>query len=227
MDTEKRVDLYEDLATSTWSGKTELDVETRLVRAVFSNRLRRYSGRVLNLGCGNFERHRMFDHFDEVVGFDIAEPALRDGKERFPAGAFFRGDAERLPFRRDSFDLIFTDQVIEHLPNAGQALSEIQRIAEAAIICVPNDALETQRLINRFRGFDPESEIGHLHSNLHDDWQELIGEYVQIEYERGIKLLNILAMPSLSFLHRPIAKIEQRLSLPRWSYYSMFEGPTK
>jgi len=227
MDSDERVELYDDLAKSTWGGETDLDIETRLVRDIFLDQLCRYDSRVLNLGCGNFERHHLFDHFDEVVGLDIAKPALREGRGRDSVTAFIRGDAERLPFRKNSFDLVFTDQVIEHLPEPKRTLSEIQRIGDTAIICVPNDALETQRLVNWLRGFDPENEIGHLHSNQHNEWRKLISNHIDIRYERGIKLFNILAMPALSFLHGPIAWLEQRVSLPRWSYYSLFEGPTK
>lgn len=227
MDTDERVELYERLAKSTWGGETELDVETRFVRNVFAERLLRYDGRVLNLGCGSFDRHRLFDHFDEVVGFDIATPALEEGNGKFPAIEFVRGDAERLPFADDSFDLVFTDQVIEHLPDPDASLSEIRRVADAVILCVPNDALETQRLVNRIRGFDPREEIGHLHANLHADWRKLVERHVDIKHERGMKLFNCLAMPSLRPLHRPIARLERELSVPRWSYYSLFEGPTK
>lgn len=199
-------------------------LQTRQV--LFADYLTDYSGSVLNLGCGSDKRPELFDHFEQVMGMDVSQTALINARERETGTRLLRGDAERFPFKTGQFDLVFTDQVLEHLPNPEQALSEITRVADNAMICVPNDALLTQRLINRLRDFGPDEEIGHLQANTYSEWRSLVAQYVDIQRERGLMLGNILSMPSLSPIHPLVVKIEQNVSLGPFSYYSLFAGRT-
>lgn len=88
-------------------------------------------GRVLDLGSGT-------GHFLEElarscggedfrsIGLDFRVEGLLEGRQRFPAMDFIRGDAERLPFEEGSFDLITAFDVLEHLDDR-KAIPEIRR----------------------------------------------------------------------------------------------------
>jgi ubiquinone/menaquinone biosynthesis C-methylase UbiE len=96
--------------------------------------------KVLDLGCGA-GRHLHALYFAakiHAVGIDLGHDDLvktREGFESFPDVSDDRprftlavGDALRLPFADDSFDVIVCSEVLEHIPDYEQAVAEIARI---------------------------------------------------------------------------------------------------
>lgn len=78
-----------------------------------------------------------------AFGVDISEPTARQARAEFPPGAL-RGvvaDVRRLPFRRGSFDAIYSMGTIEHFADSQLAVEEMARVLRPggrAIIGVPN-----------------------------------------------------------------------------------------
>lgn len=62
-----------------------------------------------------------------AVGVDLSWHACRLGDNRVP-GRSCQGDAESLPFRDSSFDLVFCQQLIEHVVFPERVLAEIARV---------------------------------------------------------------------------------------------------
>jgi SAM-dependent methyltransferase len=100
---------------------------------------------VLDLGCGN-GRHT-FDALRrdlDVVGFDLDEKALRGVAAMTAAmklesevperllGSMVRGDALRLPFADGSFDAIVVSEVLEHIPDDRDAMTEVNRVLRSS-----------------------------------------------------------------------------------------------
>lgn len=97
--------------------------------------------RVLDLGCGE-GRHSHGLHMVgglEVVGVDLDQASLekaREGLETLPprrpddphTTRFQTGDATRLDFADNTFDVVICSEVLEHLPDYDAALVEIRRI---------------------------------------------------------------------------------------------------
>lgn len=90
--------------------------------------------RVLDVGCGTgFATEGLLEHVDEVHGLDQSIHQLeraytkfgRDGPVRFS-----RGDAERLPFRDDAFDVVWSSGSIEYWPEPVTTLREFRRVVE-------------------------------------------------------------------------------------------------
>lgn len=83
--------------------------------------------RLLDMGCGTglFLQRRREDC--EAYGIDLSPQALRYCHQRH-LSAVARADATRLPFANDSFDVITAFDLIEHIPNDRDILSEMQRI---------------------------------------------------------------------------------------------------
>jgi len=67
-----------------------------------------------------------------VTDLDLSSGHLAHARENFELrgleGEFIHQDAEDLPFRDDSFDLVYSNGVIHHTPNTDQVVSEIYRV---------------------------------------------------------------------------------------------------
>jgi demethylmenaquinone methyltransferase/2-methoxy-6-polyprenyl-1,4-benzoquinol methylase len=107
---------------------------------------------VLDVGCGTgFATEGLLERVDAVFGLDQSEHQLAKARARFAGDdrvTFARGDAERLPFRRDSFDVVWSSGSIEYWPNPVAALSEFRRVTRPGgrVLVVGPDAPESRVL---------------------------------------------------------------------------------
>jgi ubiquinone/menaquinone biosynthesis C-methylase UbiE len=89
--------------------------------------------RVLEVGCGIGTDLRQFAGAGAtVIGMDLTWSGIRSAKQAFEVfglrGDFVVADAEALPFRSESFDLVYSNGVIHHTPNVAGAVIEIHRV---------------------------------------------------------------------------------------------------
>ncbi|MFP9191619.1 methyltransferase domain-containing protein [Natronosalvus vescus] len=88
---------------------------------------------VLDVGCGTgFATEGLLEHVDTVYALDQSEHQLEKaytklGKTDGPVH-FHRGDAERLPFQTDTFDIVWSSGSIEYWPEPVLALREFNRV---------------------------------------------------------------------------------------------------
>ena len=89
--------------------------------------------RVLDVGCGTgFATEGLLQHADDVHGLDQSAHQMEKAFEKFGKRdrvKFYRGDAERLPFRDDTFDVVWSSGSIEYWPDPVEALRECRRVA--------------------------------------------------------------------------------------------------
>lgn len=94
--------------------------------------------RVLNVGCstGIIDTY-LAPHVGKVTGIDIDEPAVQLARTRCSApNAEFRvGDAMRLDFPDESFDVVICAQVYEHVPDPVRMMEEIHRTLAPGGVC--------------------------------------------------------------------------------------------
>jgi ubiquinone/menaquinone biosynthesis C-methylase UbiE len=91
--------------------------------------------RVLEVACGRggFVRE-LAQSGAWATGCDFSFSALRVARQRasdvkyISGAAFVHGDAQRLPFADDSFDLIVSCETIEHVPDVRSAIVEMHRV---------------------------------------------------------------------------------------------------
>ena len=86
-------------------------------------------GKILDVGCGfghfvNFARKRN----KMCVGIDINLSIIKKGIQELGSKFLICASAEELPIKDRSFNWIFANQVIEHLPNPEDFLSEAKRV---------------------------------------------------------------------------------------------------
>ena len=98
--------------------------------------------RILDVGCGTGELTRVVAseaNVDaRVVGCDVDTALLTVAHERTPVVA---GDACRLPFVDDSFDLVVCQALLSNLPEPAAALEEFARVSSDLVAAIePNNA---------------------------------------------------------------------------------------
>ena len=109
----------------TWECTHEdakLTVVARILRRRFGTNLR-----LLVVGCGDGTEPAVLADLleSEVVGVDVVDrfhPEARNKVDLVVA------DAMQLPFRDESFDLVFSFHALEHIPNAHAAVAEMRRV---------------------------------------------------------------------------------------------------
>jgi len=86
----------------------------------------RMQGRVFEDGCGvGAYVQRFVEAGSHLTGMDIELPRCLEAR-RF-SEMIFCGAGEALPLRSDSMDLVFNNEVIEHVQNDRQAIAEMVR----------------------------------------------------------------------------------------------------
>lgn len=103
--------------------------------------------RVLDVGCGGGKEAEWLlkEGVKEVVCFDISLDFLFLAKKRFEKKSlkpsfFVQGNAEHLPFKDQSFDLVFFMGTLHHIPRPYQALAEVARVSRMiALVGEPAD----------------------------------------------------------------------------------------
>jgi demethylmenaquinone methyltransferase/2-methoxy-6-polyprenyl-1,4-benzoquinol methylase len=123
--------------------------------------------RVLDVGCGTgFATEGLLRYTDDVHGLDQSVHQMEKAFEKFgkhDSVRFYRGDAERLPFADDSFDVVWSSGSIEYWPNPVSALREFRRVVKPGqkVLVVGPDAPQTslfQRLADAIMLFYDENE---------------------------------------------------------------------
>lgn len=87
--------------------------------------------RVLNLGCGvGAYSHYIAQRFNrtEALSLDVNLKSLKAGKEHNYITAPINADALHLPLGEQAFEIVLMTEVIEHLKEQSQLLSEVRRV---------------------------------------------------------------------------------------------------
>ena len=95
--------------------------------------------RILDYGCGTGGNALAYASLGTVVGAEPDSAAVRLAHIRGGA-SYCRTGGTQLPFRENSFDVVMASDVLEHIEQDREAVSEIARVLRpggAAIISVP------------------------------------------------------------------------------------------
>lgn len=85
----------------------------------------------LDVGCASgYMVSEISIYFPDAryTGIDSYDKAINHGKKSYPHIKFLVADAEKLPFKKEEFDLLICYETIEHVTNPLQALIEMKRV---------------------------------------------------------------------------------------------------
>lgn len=122
--------------------------------------------RLLDLGCGDGNNLTWLSAFaEDAYGSDYNLVRLVRSQARNPAATIFAADILDFPAADDSFDVIFFNHVIEHIPDDRAALAAVRRILKPGgllVLGTPNEGAWWWQLAYRR---DPESlkTTDHVH----------------------------------------------------------------
>lgn len=88
-------------------------------------------GNVLDVGCGTGRSERVFNSLGRDLvwlGVDIVSSPAVDRRSPGKHGRFVAFDGIELPFADDTFHLIYSNQVLEHVRHPERLLSEVCRV---------------------------------------------------------------------------------------------------
>jgi ubiquinone/menaquinone biosynthesis C-methylase UbiE len=176
---------------------------------------------ILDVGCGNARDMRCLIPLGcQSVGVDISIGMLREGAQTIQdlEGSRLSGlvmaDALHLPFPSGTFDKIECSEVIEHIPEWTQAITEMSRVLKPGsklVITTPNKF----GIYGLWQAiFGPivslaKKALGRC-NHPYDEWK------VQKEVVRELKLKGFVIVDRLGVCFYPIPSFMAHHLLPRW-----------
>lgn len=99
---------------------------------------------ILDLGCGQGEATRLlYQTFSpaQCIGFDLDEALIEIAINKGGGPIYQQGNAKKLPFENDSFDLVFARLLLIHVPGCEDVIQEMIRV------CKPGGLIMVQDLV--------------------------------------------------------------------------------
>jgi ubiquinone/menaquinone biosynthesis C-methylase UbiE len=116
---------------------------------------------VLDLGCGTGRFTSILrEGFNGcLVGIDPSKEMLSIAQtQKIPATTWQLGSAQNIPCDNESFDLVFLSQVFHHLPNAGEAIIEINRVIRPGKFLAIRNSTQDQLQYYEWLRFFPDAK---------------------------------------------------------------------
>lgn len=121
--------------------------------------------KILDIGCGEGKIWQLFPDL-KVTGLDFSQENLKKAKKYVTP---VLGNAEKLPFKDNSFDMVLATEILEHVINPDRLLTETDRVLKRggnAIITFPNTAALQLRIGIPLFGRSPlinyPQNVGHI-----------------------------------------------------------------
>ena len=156
------------------------------------------SSPVLDLGCAEGKIADILFKNKALIGLDNCWELLSQNKKIQFYKALILTDGCRMPFKNSSFGSVFSNCVIEHIPDVNALLDEVSRVLrekEIFLFTVPShkfaeflfftkffNKLRLKRLA-RWYGRKRNKQLNHFHCYDHNAWRNLLKE-------KGLKLIE-------------------------------------
>ena len=134
---------------------------------IASKMLKDFSKSLLDVGCGDGDFLAGATQFSLKVGFDISLDRLKYAQKVCPEASFVAGDAYKLPFRDHSFEVVSSQELLEHLEDTTTFLSELHRVSSLIVfLSTPNASFLPPDGIEHVKGFKPKEILDLLNESF-------------------------------------------------------------
>jgi 2-polyprenyl-3-methyl-5-hydroxy-6-metoxy-1,4-benzoquinol methylase len=136
--------------------------------------------RVLDAGCGSgYGSHILSEVAESVTGIDIAAEAIECASKNYSRSnlSYLNVDATNTGLPDQSFDMIVSFEVVEHIPDPGAYLSELKRLLKpggSLVISTPNRLLTSPGSEKPFNPF-------HVYEWTMDEFKGILAEHFDIK----------------------------------------------
>lgn len=119
----------------------------------------------------------------QITGFDMLEDSVKLAQIRNPRGTFTVGDIYNTGFEDNSFDVVVSFEVLEHLHEPDKALAELARVAkDYVVLSVPHEPFFC--LANAARGKNLDQDPKGSDPDHRNFWsREQFGQFVSRELD--------------------------------------------
>ncbi|MBS3155728.1 class I SAM-dependent methyltransferase [Candidatus Woesearchaeota archaeon] len=149
-------------------------------------------GLVLDNGCGPGKLSLVIPEGNVIVGSDISLDMLREAKKRIKY--LVRAQAEKLPFKDKTFDVVYTDSMLHHLKNPEDGVKEIFRVLKddgIAVVSETHAALVNRKL--RRDAYKDTKRFGPWHKNFEkEELIKIIKPYFEIYSMENVSYLGYM-----------------------------------
>lgn len=129
-------------------------------------------GDLLEVGCGEGRgAELLIPQVKSFTAIDKIREAIEKLAQKFPQGKFISGNLPPLPFADNTYDVVISFQVIEHIQDDKLFLSEIHRVLKpggVALITTPNRRMSLSRNPWHIREYLPQELLGLAQNNFRE-----------------------------------------------------------
>lgn len=174
------------------------------------------TGRMLDFGCGNGEHvYTAMQRGWNVVGYDVDCHTVNTISHKYSFESLC-GPFEEIDWRNETFDLVYTNQVIEHLKHPVKTLETLNRIIKPGgllLVAVPNIRSLSRRIKFFFEKIGlRRRNIGKYYDSDHHVFyydKKSIGSLLKVS---GYRVLYIYNSKKPRLKQNPLARWYWRLS---------------
>ena len=177
-------DTWERIDPANFVNKEQYLIYLRFQKAYdFVKRETSPKSLILDSGCGEGYGSKILSEKGKVTGIDVDEDVIKKANEKYSSKKcnFQVYDGYKLPFKKNSFNYVVSFQVIEHIADVKNYLSEIKRVLKKngkLIITTPNREYrlrEGQKPWNPFHKTEYSSEQLKKILEIYFDKVEMLG----------------------------------------------------
>lgn len=159
--------------------------------------------KILEIGCGAGSMTAYLHSLGyDIKGIDPSEDLLDYAKKKHPQCKFLRMNGEKLSFKDNSFDVVLSFDVFEHITNSNKHLREVKRVLKKEgyyLLQTPNKLTNIPYSIIKDRSFTK--------------WKEY---HCSLQTEKSLKKLFVENGFSIKFVDMPVFNefIKHKLKFP-------------
>jgi 2-polyprenyl-3-methyl-5-hydroxy-6-metoxy-1,4-benzoquinol methylase len=99
----------------TYLNKLQIQRLNEILQAI--QKINLANPKILDFGCGDGWLTSILNHIGPTLGIDLSDKAVNLAKKMYPTAEFFYGNVFQYPFEKESFNIVISQEVIEHVLN--------------------------------------------------------------------------------------------------------------